>query len=163
MRRCSGGERFSFVGFHACQHRFEMRPLTEVEGGGYLVEFPDFPGCMADGATPEDALREAAGVFNRVLPEAWERFNTQSMLGAALEAQKKFAEAEPLLVSGYEEMSSRKPATNVRGRFTLNQAGEAVVKLYQDWGKPEKASEGKTRLAAVTQPTVSRPAVTRTW
>jgi antitoxin HicB len=38
--------------------RFEMRPLTEVEGGGYLVEFPDFPGCMADGATPEEALRE---------------------------------------------------------------------------------------------------------
>ena len=73
------------------------------------------------------------------------------MLGAALEAQKKFAEAEPLLVSGYEGMSSRKPGTNGRGRFTLDQAGEAVVNLYQDWGKPEKASEWKTRLAAVTQ------------
>ena len=38
--------------------RFEIRPLTEVEGGGYLVEFPDYPGCVADGATPEEALRE---------------------------------------------------------------------------------------------------------
>jgi antitoxin HicB len=38
--------------------RFEIRPLTEVEGGGYLVEFPDYPGCLADGATPEDALHE---------------------------------------------------------------------------------------------------------
>jgi len=38
--------------------RFEIRPLSVEEGGGYLVEFPDYPGCMADGATPEEALVE---------------------------------------------------------------------------------------------------------
>jgi antitoxin HicB len=38
--------------------RFEIRPLTDEEGGGYLVEFPDYPGCMADGETPEEALVE---------------------------------------------------------------------------------------------------------
>ncbi|CAN7480571.1 type II toxin-antitoxin system HicB family antitoxin [Phyllobacterium sp. LjRoot231] len=38
--------------------RFEIRPLTEEEGSGYLVEFPDYPGCIADGETPEDALKE---------------------------------------------------------------------------------------------------------
>lgn len=38
--------------------RFEIRPLTEQEGGGYLVEFPDYPGCIADGETPEEAVRE---------------------------------------------------------------------------------------------------------
>lgn len=38
--------------------RFEIRPLSEDEGGGYLVEFPEFPGCIADGATPEEAVRE---------------------------------------------------------------------------------------------------------
>lgn len=36
--------------------RFEIRPLTEVEGGGYLIEFPDFPGCIADGETPQEAI-----------------------------------------------------------------------------------------------------------
>jgi antitoxin HicB len=40
--------------------RFEIRPLTPEEGGGYLVEFPDYPGCMADGETPEQAMREGA-------------------------------------------------------------------------------------------------------
>jgi len=39
--------------------RFEVRPLSSAEGGGYLVEFPDYPGCMADGETPEEAIREA--------------------------------------------------------------------------------------------------------
>ena len=38
--------------------RFEMRPLSEEEGGGYLIEFPDFPGCLADGETPEAAMNE---------------------------------------------------------------------------------------------------------
>ncbi len=38
--------------------RFEIRPLSDVEGGGYLVEFPDFPGCVSDGETPEEAIRE---------------------------------------------------------------------------------------------------------
>ena len=38
--------------------RFEMRPLSAEEGDGYLIEFPDFPGCIADGATPDEAMRE---------------------------------------------------------------------------------------------------------
>ena len=35
---------------------FTIRPLTEDEGGGYLIEFPDVPGCMSDGETPEQAI-----------------------------------------------------------------------------------------------------------
>lgn len=38
--------------------RFEIRPLSDDEGGGYLIEFPDYPGCIADGDTPEQAIRE---------------------------------------------------------------------------------------------------------
>jgi antitoxin HicB len=37
-----------------------IRPLSAEEGGGWLCEFPDLPGCMADGATPEEAVREGA-------------------------------------------------------------------------------------------------------
>lgn len=56
-----------------------IRPLTIEEGGGYLVEFPDLPGCMADGETVEEALKEAnsamkswietAKSFNDPIPE----------------------------------------------------------------------------------------------
>jgi len=30
--------------------------LPEEEGGGYLIEFPDLPGCMSDGKTIEEAI-----------------------------------------------------------------------------------------------------------
>ena len=35
-----------------------VRPLDPDEGGGYLCEFPDLPGCMGDGATPEEAIAD---------------------------------------------------------------------------------------------------------
>lgn len=33
-----------------------MRHLSKEDGGGYLIEFPDLPGCMSDGETPEEAI-----------------------------------------------------------------------------------------------------------
>jgi antitoxin HicB len=35
-----------------------VRPLDPDEGGGYLCEFPDLPGCMGGGATPEAAIAD---------------------------------------------------------------------------------------------------------
>jgi antitoxin HicB len=35
---------------------FSIRPLTRAEGGGYLIEYPDLPGCMSDGETIEEAI-----------------------------------------------------------------------------------------------------------
>lgn len=51
-------------------YRFTVRPLTEEEGGGWLVEFPDLPGCMADGATPEEAIREGGDAMRSWLETA---------------------------------------------------------------------------------------------
>ncbi|NCC25383.1 MAG: type II toxin-antitoxin system HicB family antitoxin [Deltaproteobacteria bacterium] len=42
------------------QNRFEVRPLSEEDGGGWLVTFPDLPGCMADGSSIAEAVSEAA-------------------------------------------------------------------------------------------------------
>jgi antitoxin HicB len=42
------------------RHRFEIRPLTPEEGGGYLISFPELPGCLADGETIEEAVKNGA-------------------------------------------------------------------------------------------------------
>ena len=52
--------------------RFETRPLWEEEGGGTLIEFPDSPGCIADGETPEEAIaqgRDALTSYLKTLEE----------------------------------------------------------------------------------------------
>ena len=41
-----------------------IRPLSADEGGGFLATFPDLPGCMADGETPEEAVSDARGAFD---------------------------------------------------------------------------------------------------
>ena len=36
---------------------FEIHPLAEEDGGGYLIVFSDFSECISDGETPEEAIR----------------------------------------------------------------------------------------------------------
>jgi hypothetical protein len=33
-----------------------VEPLPIEEGGGFIATVPDLPGCMSDGATPEEAI-----------------------------------------------------------------------------------------------------------
>jgi antitoxin HicB len=54
----------------ADDYRITVRPLSKEEGGGYLVEYTEIPGCMSDGQTVEEgiangreALRDCLEVF----------------------------------------------------------------------------------------------------
>ena len=68
----------------------------------------------------------------------------QSLLGASLLGQGKFAEAEPLLIAGYEGLKKLSPAISVDAN--LPQAGERIVQLYAAWEKPTKADEWRRQL-----------------
>lgn len=35
---------------------FEIRPLSEEDGGGFLISFPDFAECISDGESIEEAV-----------------------------------------------------------------------------------------------------------
>src|SRR5450432_169567 len=38
------------------KYPFTIRPLSTEDGGGFLIEYPDLPGCHSDGETPEQAV-----------------------------------------------------------------------------------------------------------
>ncbi len=38
------------------EYPIAVEPLPAEEGGGFLTTAPDLPGCMSDGATPEEAV-----------------------------------------------------------------------------------------------------------
>ena len=64
---------------------FEIQPLSKDEGGGFLITFPDLPGCMSDGETAEEALKngldaakswlETAKEFKDPIPKPGESFS----------------------------------------------------------------------------------------
>ena len=39
------------------EYSVRIERLAESDGGGYLAIVPDLPGCMSDGETPEEALK----------------------------------------------------------------------------------------------------------
>ena len=81
-------------------------------------------------------------------PEAWERYDSQSFLGQNLAGERKYSEAEPLLISGYEGLNQRRNTIPAFDRRDVESAGEQIVRLYEDWRKPDKAQEWRARVRA---------------
>ena len=101
---------------------------------GHLVDFQS-----------ESLAREAMETDSKIQPDNWQRFRAESLLGASLAGQKKYAEAEPLLLEGYQGMMTRKDRIAVPDRYHLDRAREWIVQLYQAWGKPGKAAEWRKK------------------
>jgi eukaryotic-like serine/threonine-protein kinase len=95
----------------------------------------------------EPILRECLAIREKFGLDQWTTFNTRSLLGGALLGQKKYAEAERLIVSGYEGMKAREAKIAPPGRPSLTDAAGRVVKLYEAWGKKDKAAEWRAKLA----------------
>lgn len=51
---------------HNLPYSYILKPLSPEDGGGYLIEFPDLPGCMSDGETEEEAI-----LMGKDAIEAW--------------------------------------------------------------------------------------------
>jgi tetratricopeptide (TPR) repeat protein len=89
-----------------------------------------------------DEAYEQAGAARRMyeaaLPDGhWLTAVAASTEGAALTGLQKYAEAEVLLVDGYTVLSND---ANAIPAF-VDEAGERLVSLYEDWGKPDKAAQ----------------------
>jgi len=99
----------------------------------------------------EKVLRECLSIREELAlhPQAhlprWVILNTKSMLGEALLGEKKFAEAEPLVLQSAEQMLADERSVPPRDRDDLQRAIDRVVQLYTATGKMEKASEWRNR------------------
>jgi serine/threonine protein kinase/Flp pilus assembly protein TadD len=94
----------------------------------------------------ESVLRECLAIRAKTIPGDWPRFHAMSVLGGALLGQAKYAEAEPLLVQGYEGLKAREARIPQFVKVILMEAGERVVALYEAWGKPDQATAWRAKL-----------------
>ena len=90
--------------------RFEMRPLSEEEGEGYLIEFLDFPGCIADGETPDEAMREGADALKsyRSSTQALTSDRTRSISG-----KRRFKHCRNRTLNSHSDMFNQLPCLGV--------------------------------------------------
>jgi len=93
----------------------------------------------------EPLAREAFRSDQKARPDDWQTFRAESVLGASLAGQKKFDQAEPLLVEGYHGMEARKPQMGAGNWYYLDFAHAWIAQMYRSWGKPDKAAEWKKK------------------
>jgi tetratricopeptide (TPR) repeat protein len=84
----------------------------------------------------EAALRECVTIRQKALPDFWNTFNAMSMLGAALLGQKKYTDAEPLLVKGFEGMKQRAETIPPQGKRRLIEAVDRLIELTAATNRP---------------------------
>jgi len=65
------------------EYPFSIRHLTTEEGSGFLIEFPDLPGCMSDGDTVEEAIENGLDAAKCWLAAAKESGRTIPKPGGA--------------------------------------------------------------------------------
>jgi serine/threonine protein kinase/Tfp pilus assembly protein PilF len=96
-------------------------------------------------AGAESPLREALTIYEKLNSAIWSQYYTQSVLGASLAGQQKYAESEPLLLGGYwalVERQNRIPADWP----AVEQAEGWIVRLYTEWGNSAKAAAWREKL-----------------
>ena len=99
-------------------------------------------------ADAEPLLRESVALGKKHAPDAWDTHRAKSLLGAALLGQKKYAEAEPLLVHGFEGMEKLQSQEAHAVIVWRAEALERVVQLYVAWDKLDTAAEWRRKQEA---------------
>lgn len=49
------------------QYPFEIRPLSEEDGGGFLISFTDFSECISDGETMAEAIENGMDALQETI------------------------------------------------------------------------------------------------
>jgi serine/threonine protein kinase len=84
-------------------------------------------------------------------PDDWARFHAMSQLGAALAGQRRYDEAEPLLIRGYEGLKMR-AGKSPWARKYLAQAAARIAPFYKAWGRPEQAAAWEAKVGPAEPP-----------
>jgi hypothetical protein len=105
------------------------------------------------GSEAEPLLSESLAILQKATPDDWRRHHATSLLGGALLSQGRFAEAESLVVPGYEGLKAREATISASDRVFVREAAERVIRLYENWGKAELATAWKSKLNLHDLPT----------
>jgi eukaryotic-like serine/threonine-protein kinase len=102
-------------------------------------------------------LRECLAIREKEEPDVWSTFNTQSMFGEALLGQRKYADAERLLLKGYEGMLAREKTIPPQGQLRIPEALDRLIWLYVATDRPAEAQKYRELRAKYPKEQAPKP------
>jgi eukaryotic-like serine/threonine-protein kinase len=127
-------------------------PKDSPQLAGQLAQFGSALLELERHAAAEPLLRESLAIREEKEPNDWTTFNTQSMLGGSLLSQKKYKDAEPLLLHGYEGMKAREKTILPQGATRIPEALDRLIELYTATNKPDEVKKWKAERAKYPKP-----------
>jgi len=146
---------------------------------GYLIEAleisrkrvgPDHPGVASGNqvvgsvfirlgkfAEAEPYLRESWRIYLQTAPDSAYTFWTEILLGVSLLGQKKFAEAEPRLLSGYQGLKGTDGTVSPERKSPTNQVLDRIIQLYDRFGRKDKADEWRKVQLSMNSKAQAKP------
>jgi serine/threonine protein kinase len=144
------------------QARARPQPLVAMPGLQMLA-WMLLKHSGANAVEAEELLRECQSIAQEALPDGhpsvWIRYQGASLLGEALVAQSRFAEAEPILLAAYDGLAASPgvPIPASGDEDFLGHALQRIVVLYDAWhaaepngGHDRQAAEWRARIAPST-------------
>ncbi|MBX7106713.1 MAG: hypothetical protein K1X57_21745, partial [Gemmataceae bacterium] len=98
-------------------------------------------------AGAEPILRECLALREKSGTDAWPKFQAISMLGNSLLGQKKSADAEPLLLAGYEGLKRLESSIPKSEANRVPEAIDRLILLYTVTEKPPEVDRWRAERA----------------
>jgi serine/threonine protein kinase/tetratricopeptide (TPR) repeat protein len=99
----------------------------------------------------EPVLQTCLAIREKAEPDSWQLYNLKSLLGGALSLQKKFSEAEPLLLEGYQGLKQREATIPPLNKARLSESVVRLMQMYDASGNPSEAARWRKELAAYSK------------
>ena len=108
----------------------------------------------------EALARQCLAIRLKLRPDDWTVFHAKNMLGAAKAGQKRFAEAEALLLEGYRGMHERRATMPPFHLPRIGESVERIITFYTAAGRTDEVARWQSTFDHL-EPEARRSLVTR--
>lgn len=125
------------------------RRVRGVEHSDTLKYSLELGALLIRTARPAEArllLRASIADYEKSAADDWLLFSAKSLMGEALLHLHRFAEAEPLIVAGYQGLQQRAGTMQASRKADITAAEERILRLYATWDRPNQLSQWRLKL-----------------
>ncbi len=118
--------------------------------GDYLTKLAITLNQEAKFKEAEAAAREAIQQREKFYPVgSWQIASSRSQLGVSLFGQKKYTEAEPILLSAFSDLKKSESAIPDKFKVRIRETATSLVQLYEATDRAKKAGEWQQEISGL--------------